>query len=183
MTLQDRCGKQSLNNIPFKAIEASKTLVRQLQSSNVAPPPLAIVNLVPQYDSIDFNAAALRLRSHRQEILASNLANADTPGYQARDVAFDVALREQMQGVSYQGRLPLAVSHGQHRGSAMAGSSGMDGPALLYRSALQPSVDGNTVDPDVERAHFAENTVGFELAAALLGRAVKSRQMAITGQP
>jgi flagellar basal-body rod protein FlgB len=125
-----------------------------------------------------FNVAALQLRSQRQEILASNLANADTPGYQARDVAFDVALREQMQGLSSQGRLPLALSHGQHLGSA-----GTDGPALQYRSALQPSVDGNTVDPDVERAHFAENTMGFELAAALLGQTVKSRQMAITGQP
>lgn len=141
------------------------------------------MNIVPQFDPLGFNAAALRMRSHRQEILASNLANADTPGYQARDVAFDVALREQMQGVAYQRRLSLMVSHGQHRGNAVVGSSGMDGPALLYRSAMQPSVDGNTVDPDVERAHFAENTVGFELAAALLGQTVKSRQMAITGQP
>ena len=75
------------------------------------------------------------------------------------------------------------MSHGQHRGNAVAGSSGLDGPALLYRSALQPSVDGNTVDPDVERAHFAENTTGFEFATALLGQAVRSRQMALTGQP
>lgn len=141
------------------------------------------MNIVPQFDPMGFNAAALQLRSHRQEILASNLTNADTPGYQARDVAFDVALREQMQGVSYQGRLSLAVSHGRHLGGAGRGASGMDGPALLYRTALQPSADGNTVDPDVERAHFAENTMGFELATALLGQTVRSRQMAITGQP
>jgi flagellar basal-body rod protein FlgB len=138
------------------------------------------VNLVPRYDSIDFNAAALRLRSQRQEVLASNLANADTPAYQARDIDFSRALQEHMQGVTQQGRLQLALSHGQHLDRADAGRGG---PSLLYRSALQPSVDGNTVDPDVERAHFAENTVGFELATALLGRAVKSRQMAITGQP
>ena len=141
------------------------------------------MNLVPRYDSIDFNAAALRLRSHRQEVLASNLANADTPAYQARDVDFSLALREHMQGVTHQGRLQLAVSHGQHLASGADGRGGVGSPNLQYRSALQPSVDGNTVDPDVERAHFAENTVGFELATALLGRAVKSRQMAITGQP
>ncbi len=127
-----------------------------------------------------FNVAALQLRSYRQQILASNLANADTPGYQARDVAFDATLREQMQGLQYQPRLALRGSDLHHLGT---GRSALDGPALLYRAALQTSIDGNTVDPDVERAHFAENTLGFEAAAALLGSTVRSRQMALTGQP
>ncbi len=138
------------------------------------------MNIVPQFDPMNFNAAALQLRSHRQQILASNLTNADTPGYQARDVAFDTALREQMQGVQYQPRLALNGSHGRHLNTS---NTGLDGPQLLYRTALQPSIDGNTVDPDVERAHFAENTTGFELAAALLGQTMRSRQMALTGQP
>jgi len=138
------------------------------------------VNIVPQFDPMSFNAAALQLRSHRQQILASNLANADTPGYQARDVAFDTSLREQMQGVQYQPRLALRGSDARHLNTI---NSGLDGPPLLYRTALQPSIDGNTVDPDVERAHFAENTTGFEFATALLGQAVRQRQMALTGQP
>jgi len=138
------------------------------------------VKLVPEFDPMSFNTAALQLRGYRQQILASNLTNADTPGYQARDVAFDAALKEQMQGVQYQSRLAMTGSNGRHLGVA---NTGMDGPALLYRTAMQPSIDGNTVDPDVERANFAENTLGFEVAAALLGATVRSRQMALTGQP
>ena len=74
----------------------------------------------------------------------------------------------------------MTGSNGRHLGVA---NTGMDGPALMYRTAMQPSIDGNTVDPDVERANFAENTLGFEVAAALLGATVRSRQMALTGQP
>lgn len=134
---------------------------------------------VPQYDPLAFNAAALKLRSHRQQVLASNLANADTPGYQARDVAFDSVLRAQMQGLAAQAGLPMVASDPRH----LVAPGATDMPPLLYRTALQPAIDGNTVDPDVERAHFAENTMGFELAAALLGQTVRSRQMALTGQP
>ena len=137
------------------------------------------VNTTPLHDPLAFQAAALQLRSHRQAVLASNLANADTPGYQARDIRFADALQARMQGGDPT-RLSLAATNGRH----LAAPEASDGPAaLLYRSALQPSVDGNTVDPDVERAHFAENTAGFELATALLGRTVRSRQMALTGQP
>ncbi len=136
---------------------------------------------VPPFDPLSFHAAALTLRSHRQGVLASNLANADTPGYQARDLNFADALGQVMQGgpVRNEGRMVMVGSDVRHLGPV----GGTDAPALLYRTALQPSIDGNTVDPDVERAHFAENTMGFELATALLSQTVKSRQMAITGQP
>lgn len=142
-------------------------------------PEPAAKKTVPQFDPLAFNAAALQLRSHRQQVLASNLANADTPGYQARDLAFDAELRARMQGLTTQAGLPMVASDPRHLAAPGAGEA----PAVQYRTALQPSIDGNTVDPDVERAHFAENTMGFELAAALLGQTVRSRQMALTGQP
>jgi len=132
------------------------------------------------FDPLAFNAAALMMRSHRQQVLASNLANADTPGYQARDIDFESALRDQVAGTHSQGALALAATDTRH---ITAGGAQGDAPALLYRTVMQPAIDGNTVDPDVERAHFAENTTGFETAAALLGATIKSRQMAINGQP
>lgn len=134
---------------------------------------------VPPFDPAAFHAAALQLRSHRQEVLASNLANADTPGYLARDIDFASVLRERMQGLNGSTRLPLARTAGSH----LAGVEESSSPSLAYRTVLQPSADGNTVDPDVERAHFAENSTGFELATALLGHTKRAQQMAITGQP
>jgi len=134
---------------------------------------------VPLFDPAAFHAAALQLRSHRQEVLASNLANADTPGYLARDIDFASVLREKMNGLSASTRLPLARTAGSH----LAGIEDSSSPTLGYRTVLQPSADGNTVDPDVERAHFAENSTGFELATALLSHTKHAQQMAITGQP
>jgi flagellar basal-body rod protein FlgB len=134
---------------------------------------------VPPYDSAAFHAAALQLRSRRQEVLASNLANADTPGYLARDLDFSSALREKMQGLNASPQLPMTRTASGH----LAGLEASSSPSLAYRTVLQPSADGNTVDPDVERAHFAENTTGFELATALLSSTMRGRQMAITGQP
>lgn len=137
------------------------------------------MNTVPVFDPMQFQAQALKLRSFRQQVIASNLANSDTPGYRARDIGFDAELRAQMQGSHPAGQLPLAVSDDRHLGALGVSSS----PELLYRTSMQPSVDDNTVDPDVERAHYAENTMGFEMATALLSATVRSRQMALTGQP
>ena len=129
--------------------------------------------------SLSFAASGMQAQATRLRHVSENIANADTPGYQARDIRFADALQARMQGGDPT-RLSLTASHGRH----LAAPQASDGPAaLLYRSAMQPSVDGNTVDPDVERAHFAENTAGFELATALLGRTVRSQQMALTGQP
>ena len=137
------------------------------------------MNAVPDFDPMQFQAQALKLRSFRQQVIASNLANSDTPGYRARDIGFDAELRAQMQGTNTANQLPLAMSDSRHLGAMGASPS----PELLYRSSMQPSVDDNTVDPDIERAHYAENTIGFEMATALLSATVRSRQMALTGQP
>jgi len=113
-----------------------------------------------------FVQSALNLRARRQEILAGNIANSDTPNYKARDLDFNAALKNAMGADG--GPLKLARTDGAHidgSGSAVAGGH------LKYRSTVQPSLDGNTVDPDVERAHFTENSLHYQF---LLDRAAMS---------
>lgn len=115
---------------------------------------------------IAFVRSALNLRAQRQEILAGNIANSDTPNYKARDLDFAAALKSAMGPVN--GALQMARTHGAHlEGVASATAAG----ALKYRSSVQPSLDGNTVDPDVERAHFTENSLHYQF---LLDRAASS---------
>lgn len=133
---------------------------------------------VPEFDSLKFHAAALKLRSHRQQILTSNLANADTPGYKARDIDFASALRAELGAGSSASRLNVARTRPGHQ--MARGES--EGPEVLYRASQQPSLDGNTVDPDIERAQFGENAVMTDAALTFLNSAIRSRLSAITGQ-
>lgn len=115
---------------------------------------------------IAFVRSALNLRAQRQEILAGNIANSDTPNYKARDLDFAAALKNAMGAAK--GPLQMARTHGAHlEGAASTTAAGM----LKYRSSVQPSLDGNTVDPDVERAHFTENSLHYQF---LLDRAASS---------
>ncbi|MDP2788321.1 MAG: flagellar basal body rod protein FlgB [Pseudomonadota bacterium] len=113
-----------------------------------------------------FVQSALDLRARRQEILAGNIANSDTPNYKARDLDFSAALKGAMGAEG--GSLKLARTAGAHLDGT--GSSAQAGH-LKYRSSVQPSLDGNTVDPDVERAHFTENSLHYQF---LLDRAASS---------
>jgi len=133
---------------------------------------------VPEFDSLTFHAAALRLRSYRQQVLSSNLANADTPGYKARDIDFAATLREQLGAAGGEGNLPMSRTHRAHQPAF----GGADAPALQYRPSQQPSLDGNTVDPDVERTQFGENALMTEATLTFLNSALRSRLSAITGQ-
>src|SRR5690606_24353499 len=102
-----------------------------------------------------FQQQALNLRQQRQEILATNIANADTPNYKARDFDFARVLQKQVAGAA-RGGLELHTTSAAHmNGQARS----LVAPNLQYRSALQPSIDGNTVDMDRERAHFADNAL------------------------
>jgi flagellar basal-body rod protein FlgB len=136
------------------------------------------MNLVPEFDPLYFSEAALRMRSYRQQILSSNMANVDTPGYKARDVLFSQALREQLEGTAYSNALPLASSNERHYriGGSLPGA-----PALLYRMPMQPSLDGNTVDVETERSHFADNALRTEAAMTMLSSVISSRRMALSG--
>ncbi len=119
--------------------------------------------------ALQFNQTALSLRSARQELIASNIANADTPNYKAKDIDFAKALQGAMSGNT--ANLPLATTSPSHLGSA-TGESVMGAP-VMYRNALQPSADGNTVDMDVERAQFADNALRYEASVTFVSSKVK----------
>ncbi len=132
------------------------------------------------FDAISFQARALELQSQRGRVLASNIANADTPNYKARDFDFQQALAEAVQGAATPGRLPVARTSPGHLAGAGAPAEGT--PALLYRAPLQSAVDGNSVDLDVERANFAENSVRYEATLRFLNGQFKQMSTAINGQ-
>lgn len=125
-----------------------------------------------------FVQAALDLRARRQEILAANLANSDTPNYKARDLDFASALRT-AQGALGREAGPLALARTQAGHLAPATLSGGLATALKYRAALQPSLDGNTVDMDVERAHFADNAMHYQFLLERMGSMFGTMKLAV----
>lgn len=128
-------------------------------------------------NALRFHQVALNLRAQRQEILAANIANADTPNYKARDLDFGSALSGAMQGRV--GRpIALATTTAGHLGVTSGGGSA----ATLYRRESQSSVDGNTVNLDVERSAFAENAVHYEASITFINGLLKSMQQAVSGQ-
>ncbi len=147
-----------------------------------------------------FGRQALDVRAYRQELLSSNIANADTPGYQARDVNFGAALGRALKqdgqtGTSNATRLPLAQPAGVTSGMTMAsteaghmsgntqltatGGPGEDYGRAAYRIPSQPSLDGNTVDLDAERVQFADNTVHYETGMTVMTNQIKAMLAAI----
>lgn len=123
-----------------------------------------------------FMQDALNLRAYRQQVLASNIANSDTPNYKARDIDFTKEL-QRAQGVQT-GRLNMSVtSHGH-----LQPSGGMLNAQALYRSAVQPSIDGNTVDMDVERAQFADNAVHYQFVMDRISSKTQTLLSAIRGE-
>ena len=137
------------------------------------------MNSVPRFDPLMFGETALKLRSQRHELLASNLVNADTPHFKARDIDFPQMLEMQMQGKTQGKSLYLERTHQAHL--AAVGTSG--GVQPMYRVPVQPAIDGNTVDPDLERGHFVKNAMMTEATLSFLGSTVRTRLSAITGQP
>lgn len=135
-------------------------------------------------DRIDQQLGTLRtaanLRAYRQEVLASNIANADTPYYKARDIDFKAAL----DGV-ISGRGAGSVSMNQTSPRHLAGAGNANAPygaASLYRTEYQAAVNGNTVNMDVERSAFAENAVQLEASLTFIRQQLTQLQSAIQGQ-
>lgn len=121
---------------------------------------------------------ALNARSYRQELLASNIANADTPNYKARDIDFKTAFDSALRGTNA-GGLSMARTASGH----LAGQDG--GPfsgAIRYRNEYQSAVDGNTVNMDIERAAFAENAIQMEAMLTFINSRFRNLQSAIQGQ-
>jgi flagellar basal-body rod protein FlgB len=127
------------------------------------------------------HADALPLREQRMKLIASNLANADTPGYKAQDIDFNAALdaaRLQREGAAAPaGR--LAATDGKHLSDAIATGQL---PFQLTRQASQPSLDGNTVDPDAERAAYGRAALEYRASLSFLESKVRTLLTAITGQ-
>ncbi|ELX8378934.1 flagellar basal body rod protein FlgB [Providencia vermicola] len=119
-----------------------------------------------------FQQQALSIREARQTVLAANIANADTPGYQARDIDFSRQLQQAVDRAGINGKgVALAVTAKGH-----IEGRGMKAPALdlKYRVPYQTSMDGNTVDMDIERSQFADNTLKYQADLTFINSRVKS---------
>ncbi len=138
-------------------------------------------------NSLDFHTKALVLRADRQRLIAGNIANADTPGYAARDMSFADAMRDATGGANpaLAGRSwsTAGRTDARHIPLAPAGGSG-DGAAAStgYTVQTQPRLDGNSVDLDRERAAFADNAVRYEATLRFINGQSKTMLAAITGQ-
>ena len=128
-------------------------------------------------DALSFQSRALGLRAYRQQLLAGNIANADTPNYKARDFDFSAALQEAVAGRS-SGDLPLATTAPGHI-QGTAGSSGAT--RLMYRTPAQDSVDGNTVDMDLERSAFSENALQYQAGLSFITHQLKMLMSSVQG--
>ena len=126
------------------------------------------------------HADALKIRGQRTEVLARNLANADTPGYRARDIDFKNALAAASGQSNATGGVHLATTRAGHIGNAAP--DGTPAPELKYRTPLAPSLDGNTVDGQLEQAAFAENTVRYQATLSFISSKFRALMTAITGQ-
>lgn len=128
-------------------------------------------------EAMRFHQTALNTRAYRQQVIASNIANADTPNYKARDVDFREALKGALAGKS--GNLALNATSARHL--AAAGTSPLEAN-LKFRNDQQGAVDGNTVNMDVERSAFAENAVQYQASVTFINGLITGMQRAIQGQ-
>ena len=132
-------------------------------------------------DALDFHAQALSLRGERQRIIASNIANADTPGYQARDFDFATALRQATGHATGSAAGLAGNSIGSNIGNNIAdnvmnpgGPGGRLQPTLRYAVPAQTNLDSNSVDMDRERAAFADNAVKYESTLRFINGSVRT---------
>lgn len=122
----------------------------------------------------EFNTQALKLRGYRQQLLASNVANADTPNYKAVDIDFARELRR-VSG-KQAGDLRMAATR---QGHMQAATGNPYNAKIMYRNNSQPNIDGNTVNMDEERAQFAENALRYESTVRVLNGQIKGLMAAI----
>lgn len=121
-------------------------------------------------DFLGIHGTALALREKRLQLLAANIANADTPHYQAQDLDFNAALRSALQPGA---GAPDTAGDAIHRAAAAS---------HYLRPATQPSLDGNTVDGDRENAAYAQAAVEYRASLSFIESKVRSMLTAITGQ-
>ncbi len=118
---------------------------------------------------------ALRLRGQRSELLAANIANADTPHFKARDFDFNAAYRSAVASSD----LRLARTHERHLGGGAGPSTGA---TVQFRHPVQPSIDGNTVELDAEVGRYSENALRYQAALTFTSSRIRGLLSAIQGQ-
>jgi flagellar basal-body rod protein FlgB len=118
---------------------------------------------------------ALLLHGQRLGVLATNMANADTPNFKARDIDFS----EVLAGTDDSARLPMLTTQASHIAMNDAGSAGGE---LKYRNPFQASLDGNTVEMPVEQAAFSENNVRYQASLMFINSKIAELQFVIAGQ-
>lgn len=123
-------------------------------------------------EHISFQASALSLRDKRNTMLASNIANAATPGYKARDIDFDRAMARQV------GDSPVRMTNMRH----VDNLTGVGADAVQYRQSLNPSLDGNTVEMGVEQMEFSENSLRYMTTLTFLNKRISGLMTAIRGE-
>lgn len=126
-------------------------------------------------DHFRVQETALKLRAARQELLAANIANADTPNYKARDVDFQSAFQSALAG---QSSATLATTNARH----LQANSSVDifpASAVLYRAPTQSSIDGNTVNMDEEMVAFSDNALRYQAALTFMQKRIEGLSNAI----
>lgn len=123
-------------------------------------------------DHFGLHDDALALRSKRNNILASNIANAATPHFKARDIDFEAALAKAMPSG------PITTTSSNH----ITGSGNALVSSLEYRASINPSLDGNTVELSVEQMEFSENVVRYQTSLTFLNRKISGLMSAIKGE-
>jgi flagellar basal-body rod protein FlgB len=123
--------------------------------------------------ALGIHAQALALREKRSEVLATNLAHADTPNYKARDLNFSSILQKTMPE-----QLPMERTQGGH----VAPTDVLLGANLMFRNPNQASLDGNTVEEQVEQAKYAENGVQYQASLRFVNGKISGLMTAIRGE-
>jgi len=122
------------------------------------------------------HAEAMRLHRSRMELVASNLANADTPNFQASDLDFQSALAKAAGESSVNGLATTNVGHIATTGNAVGGAD------VIHRKPNQNSLDGNTVDVQREQAAFADSAVHYQASMMFAENRIRSLLTAISGE-
>lgn len=132
--------------------------------------------------TLDFHGKALVLRAERQRTIASNIANADTPGYVARDFNFRDAMTQALDTKQAGGAAQPASSTPNPRHLPLNASGSALGSNLGYAVQTQPAMDGNSVDLDRERSNFVDNSVRYESTLRFINGYSRTILSAIQGQ-
>jgi flagellar basal-body rod protein FlgB len=129
-------------------------------------------------NALGIHETALNFRAQRSEVLANNIANADTPHYKARDLDFSAVLAEQNEKQSGK-TFGMSRTDSQH---IVAEGIQLADPALRFRTPFHPSIDQNSVDMQQEQANYAENAVQFQASFTLLNSKFKGLIGALRGE-